>query len=936
MKKLFLFFALVTAFALCLSFASCKKNVPEHEHVWGEGKVIVEGDCQSERKIQYVCTICGEKKVETTDGHSWNEGSMISAPTCVSTGLMLYTCTKCNETKRVEVPIDETAHSLESGTGRIVTPPTAARDGEIEQICTKCGKGAVTGSIKYSEYNAQVNALKGKVDAFKTSDFGSGEITTNLGGSIAAPSVTPKRGQHPRVLFNDGNIAGINEELHNLRSKVASKEYRAAVKSPTDGKLEKKSQNFSAETLNKIQILALDYAVTKNKISGYNAIYAIKNAVTTLDYAGMSDKTRFYGYTMYIAACVYDWCNDLLSETDKKQIVLGVQEKICKVGMEYGFPPTGDAAISGHGCEFGILRDYLSFAIAIYDDYPGWWNYIGGRFYQEFVPVRNVFYEAGMYPQGVSLYVQTRYGADVYSAWLIKAMSGSIPYASADNMKQVARSIYSHELPGTYGGKYYVGFNSGDDHILDGSFINYTHIALISSFLFDDATMRAELEYYKTNYSTFANESVIADASVGEYLICSSNGVSAASDRHEGMDLILYNGGWLGQMIARNSWKNDQAAVLMKVGVRTAGNHDHLDAGQFQIFYKEILAGDTGAYASYGEDHHYYYHQATIAHNSLLIYNPSFKTNSSYRSKTDSSVYYYTGGQRILKQGQITGTVSDWQSNSKYKTGEVTGVSYGYADPATKTQPIYAYLAGNIAAAYDSSTASEVTRRMLAVYDTGNPSVPMYFFVFDNVTAKNASFKKTFLLHVPTKPTIEGKTVTVKNGNGKLVLQNVIGNNVTITDVGGDDKNYWVNKNGADSYVQLNNSYDRSDEYWGRVEISPATGNETDRLLNVMYVCDADKNLNLPATAISNDTVKGAKIGNTAAIFVTSATRRSTSFEFTVSGSGGLKYYVSGVAAGKWTVKVGTNTVTTVTATSEGGFLTFTAPAGTVTLTPAN
>ena len=929
MKKLFLFFALVTAFLLCFSFTSCfKKKVPEHEHEWDEGKVTVEGDCLTGKagEIRYTCTICGATRTEATDGHAWDEGNKIAAPDCVKTGTMLYTCTRCNETKREELPIDPAAHTTEKGTGRIVTPPTATKAGEVERVCTKCGVASEISSISYAEYNAQVTAVKGKVDAFKLSDFGSGSVTTNLGTSYAAPSVNPTRGRHPRVLFNSGNSEGINAELHNLRSKAASSAFRTAVKNPVDGKLSSGTSNFSAETMNKIQILALDYALTKNAISGYNAIYAIKNAITTLDYSGMSDKTRFYGYTMYIAGCVYDWCYDLLSEADKTQIVLGVQKKICEVGMEVGFPPSGQEAVSGHGAEFGILRDYLAFAIAIYDEYPGWWNFVAGRFYADYVPARNYFYEAGMVSQGVSLYIQTRYGADIYSAWLIKAATGTFPYESEENMKQVARSIYSHELPGTYNGRFYVGFNTGDDHVPDGSFIDYTHIALISSYLFNDATMRAELEYYKTNYSIFANESAISDAGVGEYLICSSNGVQAASDRHEGMDLILYNGGWLGQIIARNSWKSDQAAVLMKVGVRTVGNHDHLDAGQFQIFYKEMLAGDTGAYASYGENHHYYYHQATIAHNSLLIYNPSLKSSDNG---------YYSGGQRVLKAGSV-GEYSSWKNNSKYTTGEVTGVSYGYSDPDTKTQPIYAYLAGDITAANDSSTVSEVTRRMLAVYDTGNPNVPMYFFVFDSITAKSGSYKKTFLLHVPTEPQIEGNKVTVKNGKGKLVLQNVIGNNITITGVGGVDKNYWVNKNGADSYVQLNNGKDRDDEYWGRVEISPATGNATDQLLNVMFVCDGDKVLNVPAAAISNDTVKGAKIGNTAAIFVTSKTRRSTAFDFTVSGAGGTKYYVSGVTAGKWAVKVGGNTVTTVTATSEGGFLTFTAPAGTVTLTPVN
>ena len=46
-----------------------------------------------------------------------------------------------------------------------------------------------------------------------------------------------------------------------------------------------------------------------------------------------------------------------------------------------------------------------------------------------------------------------------------------------------------------------------------------------------------------------------------------------------------------------------------------------------------------------------------------------------------------------------------------------------------------------------------------------------------------------------------------------------------------------------------------------------------------------------------------------------------------------MSYYVSGVAAGDWTVTVGGKTVGTFSATAEGGLLTFTAPAGALTLT---
>ncbi|MBR6481528.1 MAG: heparinase II/III family protein, partial [Thermoguttaceae bacterium] len=552
-----------------------------------------------------------------------------------------------------------------------------------------------------------------------------------------------------------------------------------------------------------------------------------------------------------------------------------------------------------------ILRDYLSFAIAIYDEYPGWWDFIAGRFYAEYVEPRNYYYAGGMVTQGASLYIRIRFVSDLYSAWLIKAATGTMPY-NAEGMKQVMRTVYSYELPNKN------AFTAGDDHLSDGLFPDVGRLALISSYLFDDATIRAQLESHKTSYSSLGGYFTV-EANVPEYLICSSNGVKAANDVHQDMDLILYNGGWLGQIIARNNWTGSQVAVLMKIGVRTGGNHDHSDAGSFQIWYKTMLAGDTGDYDSYGTTHWRDYHQATIAHNSILI-------NGEGQTKR--------GGNEMSHRNYLT--------DSNTLTGTVLGVQYGYADPDTKKTPTYAYIAGDITPAYanknstSSSLASEVQRRMLAVYETGNADVPLYFFVFDNITAKNSSYKKTFLLHIPAAPTINGKTVTVEDNGAKLVLQNVVGSNTTITGVGGNGNNYNVKGS------QVWNDPQESDGFWGRVEITTNSGSATDQLVNVMYVCDSNKNpTNVTATAITGSSVaKGAVIGNVAAVFVTSKTRQSTGFSFTASGSGNITYYVSGVAAGKWSITSGGKPVSTVTATEEGGLLVFTASAGTVTLTP--
>ena len=955
MKRILtLSFAVLCLLLSAVLLASCgpTKGPSEHEHVWDEGKVIKEGTCDPATKAEtkgeklYTCTICGETKTEETDGHVWDDGQPLSQPTCSAEGQTIYFCTRCRKGKTEPIPKSD-AHVYRAGDkGRIVTPPTADKPGELEKVCTACGKGIVVDEVTIGDYNRQVRTLRNEINQFTNADFNANsvvrtrqEMISLSGRTFNMPPTTPTA-QHPRVLFNASNREAIAAELYDSRSKAAQLEFLKYVNNPTTGKLSPAGtrddgfHNFDADVLNRIQALALDYQLTGNEISGYSAVRAMLNYLKTMDFQTITgDYERQNGFVMYTAACVYDWCHDLMNDADRQRMVAGVQHKCCEGKtnpqgtdrMEIGFPPSGQHSIAGHGCEYQLLRDYLSFAIAIYDEYPGWWEYIAGRIYQEFVPTRNEYYKAGMYPQGVSVYIRIRFTSDLFSAWLLKAATGRMPY-DEEGMKQVARTYYCYELPDKE------GFASGDNGAPVDDFIVGGRATMISSYLFNDATMRAQLEYFGQSYSSFTTAFTFS-ASVTEYLICSSGGTKAASDRHEDLPLIQYNGGWLGQIIARNSWNADQATVLMKIGERTMANHDHADAGSFQIYYKTTLAGDTGSYDTYDAagnkfPHFKYYHQATIAHNSLLIFNPSKAGSSTNDEK------YYSGGQ---KQPGETGNTTTVLQTDAFKTGTVTGRAWGYADAAQKT-PTYAYIAGDITPAYyekggsSSNTVNEVARRMLTVYDTGNADVPMFFFVFDNIAAKSGSYKKTFLLHVRAYPTISDKVVTVKSDGAQLVLQNVFGGDSIVAHGG-----YMVNNNQTGEYEILSAE---NDGFWGRVEISPATGNPTDQLLNVMYVCDANKTpTNVTATGFSNDKVKGAVIGNTAAVFVTSATtvakRASSTFSFKAADSGTLTYYVSGVKAGAWTVTAGGQTQT-VTATEDGGLLVFTAPAGTVTLALAN
>lgn len=905
----------------------------EHTHAWDDGTVILAASCIQEGRVRYACTSCDETREESipiTD-HVLDAGEVVIEAGCGKAGALLKNCTACDHFERVSIPATGN-HAWDEGT--IYFAPGSSEGSMIYQ-CTGCSQSKQE-PLDPVAYAAMIEDLKQKIASFDAEDFGGTEITTDLveaaakkGKTYQKPPISPTAGVHPRLLFTKEDIPGMVQAMTLEENLEAVALFERLVATPTTGNLAEPKltnptrgdfHNFSPGVLEIIQAKALCYQLTGSELRGYEAIYAIKNYIRTLDIRYIySDQCRQYGYVMYMTALVYDWCYDLLTEKDKQELIAGVEHLLCtgvtpghdgKVGsvrMEVGFPPVHQGSISGHGTECQILRDYLSFSIAVYDELPTWWEMIGGRFYQDYVPARNVFYAAGMYPQGISNYAHFRYIADVWSAWLIKGFSGSVPYV-AEDMKQIIHSMFSFETTEKY------IFSAGDFSSATKTLHrDLRTCALISSYLFDDPVARRQATRISSGLSKFNAD--VAAISVSEFLICSSDGLTCADDPHEGYPMILYHDGYLQQIIARNSWGANNAAVLMRLGERTTANHDHQDAGTFQIWYKAMLAGDTGCYVGYGTDHHYHYHQATIAHNGLLIYNPAY---------TGTRKGYYCGGQRQMSEAS---NLDGWQNSDVFRCGELSGVAYAYFDEEQK-QPHYAYIAGDIAAAYDADTVNEVTRRMLTIY-TGDEKFPMVFVVYDHITAQDGSFQKTFLLHTLTEPTVDGKTITTASNGGKLVLQNLIGGDRIVT-IGGPGKNYQINGK------QLEPQSPTEDGFWGRVEISPAVGNRTDMLLNVMYVTDASNEEAAVATALEADGAVGTRIMDIVALFVPESMRSIDTIRANATGEGDLKYYVSGVAAGTWIVLVDGKEISTVTATEDGGFLHFTAPAGQLELRPGS
>ena len=752
-----------------------------------------------------------------------------------------------------------------------------------------------------TERASAIRCIRERIDAFRDEQFGPyiTEIFEDEKRSYAPPAISPDRLSHPRLMITREMLPRIKEAFHNPECIAAVDEYRALLEDPSDGVLppaylhesgRRGDHNFDYRVLAIIEARAMEYLLSGEEYYGYRAILNMLNFLTTLDIKWIpSDQCREFGITMYTAALVYDWCYDLMSEDDKRRFTLGVEHILCRgvtedtvnasyggVKMEMGFPPTRNGCVSGHGSEMMLLRDYLAYSVAIYDEHPGWWNYIGARFENEFLPVRREFYRAGMYPQGMSCYAPHRFISDLWSAWILKTLYGENPYPEKD-MARVARSMLSNE---TVDGNM---FASGDgSRSALAPFMSPTMV--MSSYLFDDETARAAAFYLKAGTTEFPYGYINITPTV--FLLASMNGTKTATDRHEGLPYLLENRGYLNQYILRNGWTDDASVIIMKAGGRSTANHDHCNAGSFQIWHKGYLTGDVGIYAGYGSAQHSFFHVMSIAHNTLLVYNPAYHDaelilDESGR-ETNRGRYWYSGGQRRTGEAQ---NLEQWQTDV-YKTGDALIMQSDGGE-----RPSYAYISTDITPAYEGDTVAYAGRVMLASYATDR-STPLVLFVRDRIESTDPSFKKTFLLQVPGEeaPILDGNRATLCRDGGSLTLS--VLSDARLEALGGKGRNFLVNgvqcapPGGRDSSTN-----------WGRIEVS-TEGEAESVLLNVITV--GDRNGAAPR-AVKLDCSEGLVAGlvaGVAAVFRTDRSATDAEMSFTLPTDATV--YLSGLTAGTW------------------------------------
>ena len=356
----------------------------------------------------------------------------------------------------------------------------------------------------------------------------------------------------------------------------------------------------------------------------------------------------------------------------------------------------------------------------------------------------------------------------------------------------------------------------------------------------------------------------------------------------------------------------------MKLGEKYAANHEHRDAGQFQIFYKKILASESGFYDRYGSPVDAHYSKQTIAHNCILIHDPT----------EDTLNFPNTGGQKY--RGNESHDLDVWLERGELQTNRAELLGH-YLDEDENGCPNCVYLAGDLTSAYAPQKAEEVLRYMHGIF-TKNPEHPLLFFVYDRITATDESFKKTFLLHFEAEPTVNEDVTVIENG-GTLVCRTLLPHRKErVTEV--IEGSFVIN--GESLKMERNYKiHSTMEKGWGRLEVSPTLGRKTDEFFHAMYVTDEGKTKEIaPAALYECDEVVGASLLGSCVFFARGKNPVSHSFAISGKGEGELDFYVGGLASGVWLVRDASGrSVKAQLVSKDSGFLSFRAPAGIYTLT---
>lgn len=695
---------------------------------------------------------------------------------------------------------------------------------------------------------------------------------------------------HPRLYLRSSDITELKERINHPEIKRTIEKLERLSKDRTSEEEAKAPDRsgfrYYAEmrgVTSRVQLEALDYLLNRKKTVARKAIVAMLDTLRNTNYGTKGDLSRASGSMLMCGAMVYDWCYDQMKESEKRAYISEFV-RIAKT-MECGYPPKNTEPIAGHSSEWMVMRDMLSAGIAIYDEYPDMYNHVISMMYKDYIPVRNYIYAGHNYHQGTS-YANVRFSNDLFSLWILSRMGAGAIYDPSQQFV-LYDFLYRRRPDGLV-------LPAGD--VNPGIGASYGLPSMLAYSYYRDPY----LAYEYRRSPKIDNHCLIFDVLWRDF--------NVEPKSPDTLPLTKYSGTPFGWMIARTGWDKNSVIAEMKVNEHFVGNHQHMDGGSFQIYYKGPLAIDAGAYhgtsGGYNSPHNKNFFKRTIAHNSLLVFNPAEKFACwNYGGADKTEFADNDGGQRMPGDKWETCRSFAELLSPEYTTGKVLAHGIG----GDYMAPDYSYLSGDITKAY-SDKVKEV-KRSFVFLNLKSEKVPAAMVIFDKIVSSNPEFKKHWLLHSIEEPQLTGNGFVVKrtkDGDSGMLCNTVLlpeKENLDVQIIGGKGREFWVNGTNYENAALPNRPDPRNERGAWRVEVSPAAPANEDYFLNVIQVADNTCNDLCQVRLLKEEKLTGAVITDRIVTFSKNGDIIGGKAELNVQGNGTFKFIMTDMKPGTWQVK---------------------------------
>ena len=679
------------------------------------------------------------------------------------------------------------------------------------------------------------------------------------------PTVVPPASR-PRIWVNEQSLPQVRANLDKGENAPLWAQVKRRAAKPFEFKVPPDTElGCNAALESAVVAKAFVHLMTGDRARGREAVTLIRDYLAAVQFDNLLDITREIGRAIYSGALCYDWCYDVMTPEDRQSI----RNNLMRLAddMEIGWPPFLQTMVNGHGNEAQVTRDLLSMAIAIYDEDPVPYGYCAYRILEELAPMRKFEYQSPRHNQGVS-YGPYRFNWDLHSAWLMRRMTGKPVFDP--NIGDVYKFWLYMRLP--------IGQMLRDgDGFSDGSQVNLGITPLLAYAYTGNPIIKGD----------FQRQNGMAGDPISILLL--NDPLLAPEPSLASLPLTLDFGSIVGAMVARTGWNLGpnmaDVVVEMKGGGYHFGNHQHSDAGSFQIYYRGLQAVDLGQYHFYGTPYDMNFCKRSVSHSMMLAVDPGER----FPGTTSND-----GGTRFVRS--CPATPQQATTDPMFANGQRVSSGFG----PSPQRPLFSYFCVDLKSAYSNKIQEYV--RTFCFLNLDNEQTPAALIVLDNMTTAKPEFRKYWQVNTLNPPEKTADGVILRSS--ALGLSGRVG--VRMLRPKADEREVEV-LSGAAAYTVFGQPFtppapSKPEANGHRVLFSPKTAQASDVFLTVMPMSD-DKAPELPVALAETPATFALTLADR--VVVLSKTGRLIQQSFPVDVPAGRNYQLllAGLAPGNWSIR---------------------------------